>query len=53
MCVHVHTCVCIKRSINNLQILIAEKDKIITVIKPSIQSCEVYAFSDIYIKGFV
>ena len=32
---------------------LAEKDKIITVIKPSIQSCEVYAFSDIYIKGFV
>ena len=52
MCVHVHTRVCIKRSINK-QILIAEKDKIITVIKPSIQSCEVYAFSDIYIKGFV
>lgn len=52
MCVHAHVCVCIKRSINNLQILIAEKDKIITVIKSSIQSCEVYAFSDIYIKGF-
>ena len=53
VCACMHTCVCIKRSINNLQILIAEIDKIITVIKPSIQSCEVYAFSDIYIKGFV
>ena len=30
-------CVCVlKEALNNLQILIAEKDKIITVIKPSI-----------------
>lgn len=37
----------LKSGINNLQILIAEKDKIVTVIKYSIQSCHLHAFSDI------
>ena len=37
VCVCVCVCVCVlKEALNNLQILIAEKDKIITVIKPSI-----------------